>query len=188
MSDAARDTTSGVTSRTTWALQDRGTIRTARSRGALSGGLLVLLGIWGGLVPFIGPYFGYGFAPAEPWMFTWGRFWLLILPAVATVLGGLGLLTSANRISGITAGWLATAAGAWFVVGPELSVLVAGSGGLLGPPIGGTTAGVLTTIGLSVGLGTVIVALAATAAGRFSVRGVRDVHVAERAADRTTNR
>lgn len=185
MSNAPRETTTGATSRTTWALRDRGTIRTARSRGALSGGLLVLLGVWGGLVPFIGPYLGYGFEPGQPWMFTWGRFWLEILPAAATILGGLGLLTSANRITGVAAGWLATAAGAWFVVGPQLSVLVAGGGGILGPPLGGTTTGVLATIGMFLGLGAVIMILASTATGRFSVRGVRDVNVAERAGGRT---
>ncbi len=181
MSEAHQETTTGRTRRATWSLREPGTVRTARSRGTLSGGLLVLLGIWGGLVPFVGPYLGYGFAPGQPWMFTWGRFWLEILPAAATILGGLLLLLSANRVIGIAAGWLATLAGAWFVVGPQLAQLITG-GSLLGEPLGGTTSGVLATIGMFLGLGTVIAILASTAVGRFSVRGVRDVQVAERAA------
>jgi hypothetical protein len=40
-----------------------GMLRVRRSRGVLSGLLLVLLGIWGALIPFIGPYFHYAFTP-----------------------------------------------------------------------------------------------------------------------------
>src|SRR5260370_1022494 len=40
--------------------------RILRSRGAASGVLLMLLGAWGALVPFIGPYFGYAYTPAMP--------------------------------------------------------------------------------------------------------------------------
>ena len=36
---------------------------TARSRGAMTGLLLMLLGAWGAIVPFIGHYWGYGFSP-----------------------------------------------------------------------------------------------------------------------------
>ena len=32
-----------------------GMLRVPRSRGALSGVLLVLLGLWGGLIAFVGP-------------------------------------------------------------------------------------------------------------------------------------
>ena len=34
-----------------------GTLHMPRSRGAVSGLLLLILGAWGALVPFIGPYF-----------------------------------------------------------------------------------------------------------------------------------
>jgi hypothetical protein len=36
-------------------MNDQVTIR--RSRGAVSGVALILLGLWGGLAPFVGPYF-----------------------------------------------------------------------------------------------------------------------------------
>jgi hypothetical protein len=138
-----------------------------RSRGAFSGVLLVVLGIWGGLVPFWGPQFGYGYAPGMPWTFTWARFFLAILPAAAVILGGLGLLSASHRVTGHAAGWLAAAGGAWFVVGPTLSVLY---GSPPGVPIALSMLGSsVTEIGLFYGLGVVVVFLAAFALGRFSV-------------------
>jgi hypothetical protein len=43
------------------------------SRGRASGGLLMLLGAWGALVPFVGPYFGYAYTPDKAWAYTSGR-------------------------------------------------------------------------------------------------------------------
>ena len=51
-----------------------GTMRVVRSRGALSGFLLLLLGIWGALIPFVGPYFHYAYSPDSAWTWTAGRF------------------------------------------------------------------------------------------------------------------
>ncbi len=53
-----------------------GTLRVRRSQGALSGVLLVLLGIWGALIPFVGPYFHYAYTPDRAWVATSGRMWL----------------------------------------------------------------------------------------------------------------
>lgn len=145
-----------------------GTLRVPRTRGAISGILLVLLGIWGGLVPFLGPRFGYAYTPDTTWTFTWGRFFLEILPAAASVVGGLGLLTSANRVAGVASGWLAAVGGAWFVVGPSLSRLWAGA--QLGTPTGASALSVsVQEIGFFYGLGAAIVFVAALALGRFSV-------------------
>lgn len=145
--------------------------RASRSRGVLSGIALTLLGLWGGLAPFIGPYLGYGLTPAAPWAFTPARLWLLILPAVVTLICGLVLLATASRATATLASWLAAAAGAWFVVGPELYGLVTGSPSPAGLPLGGPLLATVEQIGLSSGLGVVIVGFAALAAGRFSVRG-----------------
>jgi hypothetical protein len=41
-----------------------------RSRGAVSGSFLALLGLWGALIAFIGPYFNYAFGTPDPWVFT----------------------------------------------------------------------------------------------------------------------
>ena len=47
-----------------------GMLRVPRSRGALNGGLLVLLGIWGGLIAFVGPYFHYAYTPDKAFTYT----------------------------------------------------------------------------------------------------------------------
>ena len=40
-----------------------GRLQMPRSRGAASGFLLILLGAWGALIPFAGPYFDFAFGP-----------------------------------------------------------------------------------------------------------------------------
>ena len=73
-----------MTSKHETAPRRSGTMRVVRSRGALSGFLLLLLGIWGALIPFVGPYFHYAYTPERrrgSW--TSGRFWLEVLPGVA---------------------------------------------------------------------------------------------------------
>jgi len=152
-----------------------GTMYVTRSRGMLSGLLLVLLGIWGAIIPFVGPYFSYAYTPDRAWAWTWGRFWLAVLPGAAAIVGGLLLIGTTHRAVGVFAGWLASAAGAWFVVGPILSQLWGGSTGSAGVPVGGTTRQVLEQIGFFSGLGVVILFLAAQALGRFTVRSVRDI-------------
>src|SRR5882757_6555872 len=100
-----------------------GTLQVPRSRGALSGILLTLLGLWGGLIPFVGPYADFAYTPDSPWASTSGRWWLEVLPAAATVLGGLILLSSANRVIAMFGAWVAALGGAWFVVGGTVSTL-----------------------------------------------------------------
>ena len=161
-----------------------GMLRVPRSRGALSGLLLVLLGAWGALVPFIGPYFHYAYTPDSAWTYTTGRFWLEILPGCATALGGLIVLTSSSRPFAMFGGWLAAASGAWFAVGNVLAPIWS-SGSLsmnAGVPVGGTVTRALEQIGFFTGLGVAIVLLAGMAIGRFSVIGVRETRLAERAA------
>jgi hypothetical protein len=41
-------------------------------RGAIAGVLLVLLGAWGGLIAFIGPYFHCAYIPDRAWSYTTG--------------------------------------------------------------------------------------------------------------------
>ena len=62
-----------------------GTLRVRRSRGALSGVLLVLLGLWGAVIPFVGPYFRYAYTPDRAWEYTSGRLWLEVLPGAAVL-------------------------------------------------------------------------------------------------------
>jgi hypothetical protein len=147
-----------------------------RSRGAVSGLLLVLLGIWGAIIPFVGPYFGYTFGVTVPWFFTYDRLWLDILPGVALFLGGLILGPSANRSSGGFGAWLALIGGIWFTIGPVISQLwhVSGLGAPIGEPLGSNSLHVLEQLGYFYGLGALATALAAFALGRLTVRSVHD--------------
>ena len=161
-----------------------GMLRVPRSRGALSGALLVLLGLWGGLIAFVGPYFHFAYTPGTAWTYTSGRLWLEILPGAATALGGLILLGSRVRPVAMFGAWIAALGGAWFAVGRVLSPLWNAHGTvLLGTPIGGTVTRALVELSYFTGLGVIIVFLAALSLGRLTVIGVRDARLSERAAE-----
>ena len=149
----------------------------ARSRGAVTGPLLMLLGVWGALVPFIGHSFGYGFTPDNTWTWTAARGWLEVLPGAATFLGGLLLTFSAHRVSATIGAWIAALSGAWFVLGIPMQPLW--NAGNIGVPVGINHHVVFEQVGMFAGLGVVIVFLAAVALGRVSVIGVRDVTAAQ---------
>ncbi len=162
-----------------------GRLQMPRSRGAASGFLLILLGIWGALIPFVGPYFDFAFSPDREWAWTAARGWLEVLPGAATAVGGFLLLSSRNRFTAMIGGWLTVIAGAWFVVGRAL----AGPLGLgdAGAPVAATeTKRVVTELAYFYGLGAVIIFLGAIALGRLSVRSARDVRYAQRSAIDTT--
>lgn len=158
-----------------------GRTRVRRTRGVVSGVALVVLGIWGGLVAFVGPIFDYAYTPAEAWNYTNGRLWLEILPGIAAIIGGLFLLVGANRVVMSFGGWLAATGGAWFVVGQPLSMLWNDGLPAAGSPVGdaGSLQAVVEQIGFFSGLGVVIVFFAAVALGRLSVVGVVDARLGE---------
>ena len=145
-------------------------LRLPRTTGALSGLLIVVLGVWGGLIPFIGPYFHYSFGGDQTWHFTMQRLWLDILPGAVAVIGGLMLMSASSRVGGLTAGWVAIAGGAWFAIGPAVSLLWDHTIYAIGAPTGGQTRRMLEWVGYFSGLGVVIVGLAAFAMGRYFSR------------------
>ena len=160
-----------------------GMLRVPRSRGALSGVFLVLLGAWGALIPFIGPYFHYAYTPDTGWIYTTGRLWLEILPGAATLLGGLIVLTAVTRPAALFGAWLAAMSGAWFVVGKPLSTLwTTGAVPAAGSPVGGTITRAVEQVGFFGGLGAAIIFFAALALGRFTVVGHREAVAAQEAA------
>lgn len=156
-----------------------GRLQMPRSRGAASGFLLILLGAWGALIPFVGPYFDFSFTPDQEWVWTNARGWLEVLPGAVTALGGLLLLVSGNRATAMLGGWLTVLAGAWFVVGRALaSPLGIGDPGA---PVAATEAKrVWLELTYFYGLGALIVFLGAVALGRLSVRTARDVAYVQR--------
>jgi hypothetical protein len=158
-----------------------GKTRIPRSRGAMSGLLLILLGIWGALIPFVGPYFHYAYTPDKAWTYTTGRLWLEILPGIAVALGGFIVLASARRPLAILGAFVAVLGGAWFVVGNLLSALWNHGIPEAGIPVGGNlTRLALEELGFFIGLGVIIVFFAALALGRFAVVGVKETALAER--------
>jgi len=160
------------------------TLRAPRTRGAFSGVLLVLLGIWGGFVPFVGPYWDFAYTPNATWTSTSGRWYLEVAPAAATVLGGLIVVAGANRLAAAFGAWLAVLGGAWFVVGGPLSTLWTADGAnAAGSPVGDSTRQVVELLTFFTGLGVVIVFFGALALGRFSVVGAREARWAAEAAD-----
>lgn len=159
-------------------------LQVPRSRGAVSGLLLVLLGLWGALIPLVGPYFHYAYTPDSAWTLTAGRVWLEIVPGAATFVGGIILLVSASRPLAMFGAELAAAGGAWFALGMVIIPLWPAASALdPGSPAGATTVlRQLEHLGFYTGLGVVIVFLAALALGRLTVVGVRDARLAERGA------
>jgi hypothetical protein len=145
-------------------------VRISRKTGAMTGFVLIVLGLWGGLVPLIGPYFGYAFGSHATWDLTMNRFWLDVLPGAAVVIGGLLLIWSGHRLSGTVASWMAMAGGAWFAVGPAFSRLWEHGPGPIGVPLFGHTRQTIELIGYFYGLGIVVMGLAAFALGRFVSR------------------
>ena len=157
-----------------------GILRVPRSRGALSGVLLIVLGAWGALIPLVGPYFHYAYTPDRAWYLTSGRVWLEIAPGAATIVGGLIVLVTSLRPMAMFGAWLAAFAGAWFAVGSTLSPLWnKGAVSGIGSPVGGTVARAAEQIGFFTGLGVVIAIVAGIVIGRLSVVAVRDARLAE---------
>jgi hypothetical protein len=142
------------------------TRRIPRTKGAFSGLLIILLGLWGGLIPFVGPYFNYQMHNDQTWFWFNDRLWLEVLPAAAALLGGLILMFGVTRASTSLGGLLALAGGLWFLVGPSLSILWNHGAIDVGPPIGSSN-GVeaLEWIGFFYGTGALITLFSSYAIG-----------------------
>lgn len=152
-----------------------------RTRGGISGILLILLGAWGAIIPFVGPYFGYAYTPDTTWTYTTGRLWLSILPGAAAFLGGIMVLLAATRPAAMAGGFVALLGGVWFVVGAPILAVAVGTG-TNGPGVPVASSGaafsapvmrLLEGLGLFYGLGVAIVIFAAFALGRFAVAAAR---------------
>jgi hypothetical protein len=149
-----------------------------RSRGAFSGFLLILLGLWGALIPFVGPYFHYAYTPDKAWTYNTARLWLELLPGAAVFLGGFLLLIAGRRHTALFGALLAAAAGAWFTLGTMLSPLWNHHVTLGGSPAGSTVySRLMEQLGFFSALGVVIVFVAAVAVGRIASvpAGIRTV-------------
>jgi hypothetical protein len=130
-----------------------------------AGFVILIAGLWGGLVPFVGPAFHFALGPNHSWTWTSGRFYLSVLPAIAAILGGLILLFGGPRLSGRIGALLALAGGVWFAIGPTVSLLWATDAE--GLPHGPKGTRMLEALTYHTGLGVLIASFAA-----YSLPGV----------------
>jgi len=164
-----------------------GVARIPRSRGGVSGVLLILIGAWGGLAPFVGPYFRFAYTPDKTWAYTSGRLWLSAVPGAAALLGGLLVVAASHRAVGGFGAFIAALGGAWFIVGGPVIALAVKNGSISpGVPLTGTLGSLssvdrvfLEQFAFFTGIGVLILFFAALALGRFSVVGVKDAALAE---------
>jgi hypothetical protein len=161
-------------------------MRVPWTRGATSGVLLVILGAWAAIVPFIGPYLNFAYTPSTntAWIWTASRGWFEVAPGAAAFAGGLLLLTTTNRAVAILGSWLGVAGGAWLIVGPSLTDVLNKSIGRP-DPASSTNVQALEELFFFYGVGALILFVASVALGRLSVQSIRDVAVAERRAAQT---
>lgn len=156
--------------------------RIPRRRGGVCGVLLILLGAWGGLAPFVGPYFHFAYTPDKAWAYTTGRLYLSVIPGGVALLAGVVVLLTRLRGVGVIAGVLGVLAGAWFVVGAGFVSTVLNRPSISpGVPVPHSGAGIassqwsyLETIGFFTGVGVLIVLVAAIVMGRFSMLSASD--------------
>src|SRR3954447_23344713 len=155
--------------------------RIPRTKGAVSGSLIVLLGLWGGLIPFIGPYFNYAMHSDQTWHWFSDRFWLEVLPAAVTVAGGVIMIGGVRRLSTSFGAMLALAAGLWFIVGPNVSMLWNHGAITVGPPIGShNITRTLEWLGFFYGVGGLITMFSSYALGFMAALPIVDERVVGR--------
>jgi hypothetical protein len=158
-----------------------------RSRGVVSGVALILLGLWGGLAPFVGPYFHFGYTPDKAWAYTTGRLYLSAIPGGAALIGGLLVSVTRNRAIAAVGGVLAALGGGWLIVGSGVTTYVLKYTSITaGTPLGTPTAAGTDTIrmyleGLALfsAVGALIIFFGALGCGRLSLVTVGDVAAAE---------
>lgn len=130
-----------------------------RSLTTRAAGLLILIGgLWGGLAPFVGPYFHFVLGPDKAWTWTSGRLWLSVIPGAVAVIAGLMLLRSGPRTGGRLGAVLAIAAGAWFAIGPDISQFWH-TGGAQGVATGAKTTRIFEMLAFHTALGVAIATL-----------------------------
>jgi|SRR5215469_11285557 len=158
-----------------------------RSRGAVCGVALILLGIWGGLAPFAGPYFHFGYTPDKTWAYSTGRLYFSIIPGAAALLGGLIVVATRHRSVGVIGGLLGALGGLWFIIGSGVTAFLLKQGGIsTGVPIGSSVGATTYTakeyievLALFGAVGALTIFFGALACGRMSLVTAGDVAASE---------
>jgi hypothetical protein len=141
-----------------------------------------LLGLWGGLAPFVGPYAHFGYTPDKVWHYSEGRLYYSIIPAAVVLVGGVLMAVTRNRGAGMFGGILAALGGAWFGIGQTFTSVVLKKSIAAGDPIlksGEKLTSLhayVETLTLFTGLALVVVFLGALAIGRFAMLAAADLN------------
>ena len=138
-----------------------GIMRIRRTHGILGGVLVALLGIWGALIPFVGPYFHYAYTPDKAWTYDHGRLLLEIVPGAVAFVGF-------SRHVALFGACLGIIAGAWFALGTVLAPLWTTTWNVGVPASTTTLMRTMEQIGFFTGLGVVLVLISAAVAGRIT--------------------
>jgi hypothetical protein len=134
-----------------------------RSLGlALVGVVAVLASAWGGIVPYVGPLFGYSGDGTGSWYWSTPHAVLALAPGALGVFLGLvvigearGVVFGRGRITLAMAGALLMVVGAWFAIGPFAWPVLASTGPYF---VSGSHLRVLAyEVGYSIGTGIVLV-------------------------------
>jgi len=87
--------------------------------------LLVAISAWGGIIPFLGPTFGYSADGTGSWHWSLTHVVVALVPGAIGVLLGMivlgssrGMVIGRGRMRLFTAGLIVFACGAWFAVAP----------------------------------------------------------------------
>ncbi|HWB67843.1 MAG TPA: hypothetical protein VG708_13550 [Mycobacteriales bacterium] len=140
------------------------------TRRPVTGVLLMLLGAWAAILPYVGPAFGYRMTAAGSWTWT-ASAWELHLAAGALVLvGGMMLVLSRWGSTAIGA-WCAIVGGVWIVLGPLFASLWLPVTSSETQVFSSTLNDAARPLGYHYGTGLLIVLIAAYVLGRASVLG-----------------
>jgi hypothetical protein len=134
------------------------------------GVVAVLSSAWGGIVPYVGPIFGYSGDGASSWHWNSAHAVLALIPGALGVFLGFivieearGAAVGRRRMTLSTAGVLLVLCGAWFAIGAFAWPVLSSGGSYFAT---GSHLRVLTyEIGYGIGTGLVLVACGAFVAG-----------------------
>ena len=145
-------------------------VRLGRLGIVTAGVVAVLTSLWGGIVPYVGPIFGYSGDGSGAWHWSLPHGVLALAPGAVGVLLGLfliaesrGIVVGRGRVSLATASTLLMLCGAWFAIGPLAWPVISSGGSYF---VASTHLRVLSyELGYSIGTGLVLVACGAFADG-----------------------
>ena len=140
---------------------------------ALIGLIGLLTSAWGGIVPYVGPMFGFNSNGSASWEWSFLHAMVYLVPGVVGVFASLVVLSRAGassilergrigralaRMSLAFAGVLLLACGAWFIVGPAAWGAL-GAPGTVFAPATSNAANFVNQIGYNLGVGVILAAL-----------------------------